>query len=74
MPRESGIPNGSGCGAECDPAPGCAARLTAGPGYNPADLSATVLEALWVSGGAEVHDLLARPTVVNPGRPIRALF
>jgi hypothetical protein len=42
--------------------------------YTPFDVGATVYQALGVDADAEIRDAFNRPSRLNSGRPIRALF
>jgi Protein of unknown function (DUF1501) len=44
------------------------------PAYTPFDVGATVYQALGIDPEVEIRDALNRPSRLNAGRPIRALF
>jgi hypothetical protein len=43
-------------------------------GYYPADLGATIYQALGIPPATQVHDQLSRPLQLNKGEPIQPLF
>ena len=67
----------AGCGVQGGRTIGTSDKTASFPitrGYSPADLGATVYQALGVEQTTEIHDLLGRPLRLNTGQPIAAVF